>query len=104
MWSIWTSARFFPNELEITLRNKFMIALTVAACIASVSEACPFGRRKAKGHAQAAWAAEVAKPAQVVEGKPVIVPVAAVISTCVNGSCGNQALQVGPTQGFRLFR
>jgi len=81
-----------------------MIALAVVTMIASVSEACPFGRRKAKAHAQAACVSE-SKPVQVVESKPVIVPVAVTVPSCANGSCGNQGLQVGPARGsFRLFR
>ena len=81
-----------------------MIALAVAACVASVSEACPFGRRKAKCQTQADCTVEIAKPVEVVEGKPVIVPVAATTApACANGSCVNQSFQVGPQRGI-FFR
>ena len=79
-----------------------MIALAVVTMIASVSEACPFGRRKAKAHAQAACVSE-SKPVQVVESKPVIVPVAVALPACANGSCANQSFQVGPQRGI-FFR
>ena len=84
-----------------------IIALAVVALVASVSEACPFCRRKAKCHAQAAVVV-VNKPAPLLEVKPVplTIPVVvpASVPACANGSCGNQALQVGPNRGFRLSR
>lgn len=102
MWSV-----SFPTNWSLKLRNKMIIALAVVAMMSSVSEACPFGRRKAKYHAQATCVA-VNKPATLIESKPVTmtipVVVPASVSTCVNGSCGNQALQVGPARSFRLSR
>lgn len=89
------------------MRNKMIIAMAVVALAASVSEGCPFGRRKAKCHAQAAVVA-VNKPAPLLEVKPVTLTIPVIVPasapTCANGSCGNQALQVGPNRGFRLFR
>ena len=97
----------FLTNWSLTLRNKMIIALAVVAMMASVSEACPFGRRKAKCQAQASCVA-VNKPAPLLEVKPVPLTIPVVVpssvSTCANGSCGNQALQAGPTRGFRLFR
>lgn len=93
--------------------KRFAIAIATLALIASTSQACPlFGRRAKCSSSTVTYSYAPVDIAQAAPANSEVVPVQYVspakplaqASSCANGQCGNQALQVGPSRGFFFVR